>query len=115
MKFSEETIRDFMARGDFSSIIRVFRSLQREIDTKDALFQEYMRDMSNLRTAFKKLEEQKDGFKRLSAAYKNLCTENALEQQVAELEQGLESPSAEALEELALVEDTGEPEELQPE
>lgn len=115
MKFSEETIKDFMARGDFTSVLRVFRSLQREIDTKDELFQEYMQDSSNLRSAFRTLEEQRDGLKRLNAALLRLCSENGLADEAAEIREGLGMPGVEQLEELTIVEDTGEPEELQPE
>lgn len=115
MKFSEETIKDFMSRGDFNSVIRVFRSLQREIDAKDDLFQEYMQDMSNLRSAFKKLEEQRDGLRRLNTELRELCAENNLGEKAAELQKSLRTPGAENLEELTIVEDSGEPEELQPE
>jgi len=74
-----------------------------------------MKDMSNLRAAFKELEEQKDGLRRLSSALRSFCIENGLEKGMAKLEKNLGSPGVEALEELRIVEDTGEPEELQPE
>lgn len=115
MKFSEETIKEFMSRGDFNSIIRVFRSLQREIDTKDDLFQEYMQDMSNLRSAFKELEQQRDGLKRLNAELRDLCAENGLSDAAEELQKSLGNPGEETLEELTSVVDSGEAEELQPE
>lgn len=115
MKFSEKTITDFMSRGDFTSVVRVFRSLQREVDLKDELIGEYIRDMSNLMTAFKALEEQKDGLKRQNAAFKNLCTENGLGERIKAVVRMIGSPAEEQLEELMAVEDTGEPEELQPE
>lgn len=115
MKFSEETIKDFMSRGDFNSVMRVFRSLQREIDTKDDLFQEYMKDMSNLRSAFKELEEQRDGLKRLNAELRGLCADNGFGEKADELQKSLGSPGEESLEELKIIEETGEPEELQPE
>ena len=104
-----------MSRGDLSSVIRVFRSLQREIDTKDDLFQEYMQDMSNLRSAFKELEEQRDGLKRLNKELRALCAEHDLGEKAEELMKSLGSPGEESLEELTIIEDTGEPEELQPE
>jgi len=115
MKFSEETIKEFMSRGDFNSVMRVFRSLQREIDTKDDLLQEYMQDMSNLRSAFKELEEQRDGLKRLNTELRQLCADNGLGKKAEELQKSLGSPGVESLEELKIIEETGEPEELQPE
>lgn len=115
MKFSEQTINDFMSRGDFKSVVRVFRSLQREVDTKDELFQEYMKDMSNFHAAFKKLEEQRDGLKRLKAAFKELCLEKGLATEVAAIEKSLGKPGKDEVEDLTIVEETGEPEELQPE
>lgn len=115
MKFSEETIKDFISRGDFNSVMRVLRSLQREIDMKDDLFQEYMQDMSNLRTAFKELEEQRDGLKRLNRELRELCKNHDLGAEADELQKSLGSPGVESIEELIIIEDTGEPEELQPE
>ena len=115
MKFSEETIKDFMSRGDYNSILRVFRSLQREIDTKDDLFQEYMQDMSNLRTAFRELEEQRDGLKRVNSDLHSLCKSHGLGTEADTLSKGLTLPEEESLEELTIVEDSGEAEELQPE
>ncbi|HUZ18376.1 MAG TPA: hypothetical protein VMV68_08300 [Spirochaetia bacterium] len=61
MKISKKTIRDLIDRNDLPSLLKVLKSLQREIAVKDELAEEYVSDANELRRAYSGLRgERKD-------------------------------------------------------
>jgi phage gpG-like protein len=59
MKVSKKMIRDLITRDDLPSLLKVLKSLQREIAVKDELAEEYVSDANELRKAYTVLREER--------------------------------------------------------
>jgi len=86
MELSRETLKDALVKGNFSSVVALFRSLSEELTSKSALLRVRTSELNNVRQAYKKVEDERDILKRECAYYRRWFEAHGLTSKLVEIE-----------------------------
>ncbi len=111
MKLDEESVKRMLAMGDIAGTLRIVRSLQREVELKEELSQEYLATIARHERAFAALQDERDRLFRMCTRLEALCDEHGLSAEYLTIETEIneQTPKAVKPEVEAALEDLDQP------